>query len=308
MLQGRSFYGKVIFSSSKLLDENADNITVIINTEFYREIALQLRSLGFADIYSNEYKNADEPIPETALTDTHFLVRKYNVLQELDIEECIALFDPQSKELYKNIIEKYRTANMDFSDLASQEPMYFNDILTLTENEVFADCGVYDGRNIVDFIFETNGKYKAVYGFEPDNTNYALLQRCFGDMDKIQLLNTAVGNVNGEISFDMRGTMSSKIVQNASDKNLTKVNIMKLDTMKIPPTLIKMDIEGGEYDALLGAERIITETKPKLVISVYHCDDDLYRLPMVIHKFRPDYKFYLRHHTNAYVDTVLYAY
>ena len=94
MLQGRSFYGKPIFNSSKLLDENADNITVIINTEFYREIALQLRSLGFADIYSNEYKNVDEPIPETALTDTHFLVRKYNVLQELDIEECIALFDP----------------------------------------------------------------------------------------------------------------------------------------------------------------------------------------------------------------------
>jgi FkbM family methyltransferase len=49
-------------------------------------------------------------------------------------------------------------------------------------------------------------------------------------------------------------------------------------------TLINMDIERAEYDALLGARRIIQTHKPKLAISVYHRDDDLCRIPQLIHE------------------------
>jgi hypothetical protein len=83
---------------------------------------------------------------------------------------------------------------------------------------------------------------------------------------------------------------------------------VKLDTyVKEPVTFIKMDIEGGEYNALVGAREIIREQKPKLAISVYHRDDDLIKIPLLIHEMLPEYRFYLRHHTPFNVDTVLYA-
>lgn len=41
------------------------------------------------------------------------------------------------------------------------------------------------------------------------------------------------------------------------------------------PTFIKMDVEGVEYQALLGAKQTISEYKPDLVISIYHYLKDI---------------------------------
>ena len=72
-------------------------------------------------------------------------------------------------------------------------------------------------------------------------------------------------------------------------------------------TFIKMDVEGSEYKALLGAEKIISCCKPKLAISIYHNPEDIWELPELILKMNPDYKFYIRHYSLAGEDTVLYA-
>lgn len=73
------------------------------------------------------------------------------------------------------------------------------------------------------------------------------------------------------------------------------------------PTFIKMDIEGAEKEALIGAEQIIRCHKPKLAICVYHKPEDIYVLPELINSFREDYRFYLRHYSNTIYETVLYA-
>ena len=72
-------------------------------------------------------------------------------------------------------------------------------------------------------------------------------------------------------------------------------------------TFIKMDIEGSEMKALSGARRLITTYKPKLAICIYHKLDDLWKILQYIHSLVPEYKFYVRHHSILYVDTVLYA-
>jgi len=68
-----------------------------------------------------------------------------------------------------------------------------------------------------------------------------------------------------------------------------------------------MDIEGGEYNALLGARAIITEFKLKMAISVYHYCDDLVRIPMQTRVMAPEHELYLRHHAPVSVDTGVYA-
>jgi hypothetical protein len=74
------------------------------------------------------------------------------------------------------------------------------------------------------------------------------------------------------------------------------------------PNLIKMDIEGAEYDALLGARQIIKEHTPGLAVSLYHRPEHLWQLPMLVESMVPGkYKFYTRSHAMNDFDLVLYA-
>lgn len=70
--------------------------------------------------------------------------------------------------------------------------------------------------------------------------------------------------------------------------------------------MIKMDIEGGEYSALLGAKRHIQEDLPKLFLSVYHSNDDLIRIPRLIADISDEYDFYLRYYGgNIYATEIV---
>ena len=68
-----------------------------------------------------------------------------------------------------------------------------------------------------------------------------------------------------------------------------------------------MDIEGSEQDALLGAAGIIRRDRPRLAICIYHKPEDLYEIPFLIKELVPEYRLYIRHHSDTYAETVLYA-
>ena len=68
-----------------------------------------------------------------------------------------------------------------------------------------------------------------------------------------------------------------------------------------------MDIEGSEYEALLGAKDTIYSSKPNLAICLYHKPNDLYEIPLLINSWNLGYKFYLRMHSYSAFDLVLYA-
>lgn len=69
-----------------------------------------------------------------------------------------------------------------------------------------------------------------------------------------------------------------------------------------------MDIEGAEYQALMGAADVIQRDMPTLMISVYHKQDDLIKIPLLIKSLNYRYKLYLRHYRSMSIqETVLYA-
>lgn len=71
---------------------------------------------------------------------------------------------------------------------------------------------------------------------------------------------------------------------------------------------IKMDIEGAEYQALVGARHTIEIYKPTLMISVYHRKDDFIRIPLLIKSLNPNYKIYFRHYRKmSEQETICYA-
>lgn len=74
-----------------------------------------------------------------------------------------------------------------------------------------------------------------------------------------------------------------------------------------PVTMIKMDIEGAEYDALIGGSKVIQRDRPILAVCVYHLQSDLWRLPLLARKMLPQHKLYLRPYEGDGFQTVLYA-
>ena len=60
-------------------------------------------------------------------------------------------------------------------------------------------------------------------------------------------------------------------------------------------------------NALEGAKNTIIKQHPILAISIYHKKSDIRKIPNYVLKLNPDYKFYIRHYSASFGDTVLYA-
>ena len=64
-----------------------------------------------------------------------------------------------------------------------------------------------------------------------------------------------------------------------------------LEELKIPKIdLIKMDIEGSEMDALIGAENVIKQHRPKMMIATYHGYTNSIECESIVKSIRGDYK------------------
>jgi FkbM family methyltransferase len=237
------------------------------------------------------------------------------VLSGLNTDNVREMFaDDFSKTTFYELIKAYKSGSFDFSHVNAHEPMYFNDIFkdSITPDEVFLSVGVLNVSTIVSFVLYTKGKYNKIYAFEPDVLIYKTLDRELSDFRDFEMFPFGLSDRDAKMFFDTTGVGFSKIVDDIGDHRgiLTEIEVKKYDDFaqcSLPPTLIKMDIEGAEYEALIGAEETIRKYKPKLAISAYHLDDDLVRLPLLIREMVPEYKLYLRHHTDNYGETVIYA-
>ena len=67
---------------------------------------------------------------------------------------------------------------------------------------------------------------------------------------------------------------------------------------------IKLDIEGSEMEALLGAAQSILKFKPKMALSIYHKQNDLFSIINYIKSTYKFYKLYLGHYSIHAEETV----
>jgi len=73
------------------------------------------------------------------------------------------------------------------------------------------------------------------------------------------------------------------------------------------PNLIKMDIEGAEYDALWGARHLIAEHRPALAICLYHRPEHLWQIPLLVQQLTGGGgKYFLRSHALNGWELVFY--
>jgi len=125
-------------------------------------------------------------------------------------------------------------------------------------------------------------------------------------MDKIIVRPCAVSDTSGMgCLIKNQESSSANVLTNGADFPIVTLD----EDIKCPISILKMDIEGSETKALLGARKHIEENKPKMMISVYHGFDDLIGIWKLIKEMNPNYQFYLRYYGGPIFPTeiVLYA-
>ena len=188
---------------------------------------------------------------------------------------------------------------------------YFDkDIVKLSKEEVFIDCGAYTGDTLSVFDELVDG-FKKYYAFEPDTRRFkaleSVIKRVKGEVVHIK---KGVWDKAGELRFSIDDGCGEICFGN---ENKNKTYSIPVDTIdgcvdsKDKVSFIKMDIEGSELNALSGAKLTIKRDKPTLAICVYHKKEDLITIPQYIKALNEDYKFYLRTYYPYCAELVLYA-
>ena len=185
-----------------------------------------------------------------------------------------------------------------------------------TGNEIFVDCGACTGDTIERFMAINNGVFKHIYAFEPGKKQLVAckerIQRVIKEWaineKSITLISAATGAENMELLFESGESITSSMI--VHDDKGEAVRVVSLDSffVDLPLSFIKLDVEGMEYDTLLGARQTIAQYRPKIAVCVYHKPDDLFRIYSLLRDINPDYMFKLRHHSSLLMETVLYCY
>lgn len=177
--------------------------------------------------------------------------------------------------------------------------------------EVVLDCGACIGEISTIFAMHV-GETGQVHLFDPIPAHVAFCnqQKILNPhlASRMHIVPMAVGATSNH-QEPLLASNSIEIKPNAiTDSSFPFISIDDyVHEHKIRVDVIKMDIEGGEYDALKGAENTLRKFQPRLMISAYHRPDDLWVLRELIQQINPNYKFYFGHHTPVQWESVLYA-
>lgn len=290
--------GSLPIISPQEMREKYSNANIIVCSVNYRdEIVQDLSNLGVAPehIFTRDELHLHEMTYDDFLPYAEGYRLAFHLLE-----------DNKSRQVLLERIGCYMTSELITS--SGEKNQYFDpEIITLRQDEVFVDGGMYTGDTAQAFFQFSNNQYNHYYGFEPDKRNFLAAKENLCGQPEVTLVRKGLWNSRQQFAFSGSLASSSKLDDGVGSDlvEVTALDIFFQD--KEPPTFIKMDIEGAELEALRGAEGLIRKYKPKLAICAYHKPEDVYTLPKLIKSFRSDYRFYLRHYTNTIYETVLYG-
>lgn len=291
--QGRKIYGKYIYAPEILLTVKVDKV-VILNAKYkdiYRQITkeLKLKNIIIEDreYFSNQFvikPGILKRYKDTADLDAREVL-EYIVQNELEVFnygfrekyqslDISVLYDKdcemyyviqQGKKMYFSreldtegaVIDYYKSILLE-QDRKSPHK-YLDEEFNVCYGDVVVDAGVAEGN----FALEVIDQVSKIYLIEADDGWVEALKETFKNyQDKVVII--------------------QKFLTSMDDGNYATLDGL----IDEPVDFIKMDIEGNEWDALLGAEKIIRRSeKIKCSICSYHSEYDETLIRAVLVKY-----------------------
>ncbi|MEO8256946.1 MAG: FkbM family methyltransferase [Acidobacteriota bacterium] len=183
-----------------------------------------------------------------------YLARKAGLLTLLERTTKRASFDAYEEKLAKIMFSQIRPGDVVW--------------------DVGANHGYYTAR-FADAVGESGG----VVAFEPARATFESLAKSIGGRKNVQLENSALGDVDGKAVLYVSAAADSAfdichLATTEDDsrlKSASEVRVLKGDTYRnthpsLAPTRIKIDVEGFEYEVLLGLSETLKSSR---LLSVF---------------------------------------
>lgn len=214
------------------------------------------------------------------------------------------LADEESRRTLKRIVD-FRTS-YDIECLSAfrnrEVTQYFESFINYDVPEAtFVDVGCFDGFTTEEFLRRVPNAARVI-ALEPDPKSFRVCVERLKEHAVVSVVNCAAGSHQGTLCFASNGSGSA-----IKPDGEISVAVDRLDQMVAAvPSLIKMDIEGAELEALEGSRELILRDGPVLAICVYHAPSHLWEIYDKVVSMRSDYAVFVRHYTESIYETVMY--
>lgn len=159
----------------QVLKEYSECIIVIAALAYRREITEQIEA---SDINSHVF--VFDALLEVLQNVTPADRRRFYLKSQSHLNWLYGrLADRFSRETLVQVVKGALTSSCDCYEEIARKPQYFPSFILdkMNDNEVFVDAGAYIGDTIMEFIDIVEDKYKLIYGFEPDKSNYLVCEK-----------------------------------------------------------------------------------------------------------------------------------
>ena len=325
------------FGSGRLVapdDEKVNrSIPILVTILGYSGVDDLLSGFGHEVIVSKPEVFCLFPEALRILTDDGFIWRQAPRSVQIDqIDDSslralrLLLVDDKSKQVCDSLM-RFRQCPFDVSYPGPDtHGFYFPPDVPLYSGDTpvsIIDCGAFTGDTLISFLSRLGPRVRRYAAVEPSPANALKLRAVVSTLVEmnptsaldVQVFNIAVGDRNGVAVVREDGPASNLtydefIGTRHGDSDSGQVLVTTLDGLFAGEewSVLKMDIEGSEYEALTGARGIISRGNTTLAIAIYHKPQDLWRIPLLIATMAPEgYDYYLRQEGHWGLETTLYA-
>ena len=315
-VRGHSFHGRRVLSFSEARENYGDGMIVLLSFASSRPDVLELiaRVASVCELYAPDVPVCGDTLFDSAFYEAH----------KADFAAIRALLsDNASRKVFDGIIDYKLSGRMDIlrATESSAEDAYRH-ILHAEDFRTAADLGAYNGDSLRELMIYAPSLSQAI-AMEPDRRNFKKLSEWAAGLDgqgsnlTVHAVQAGAYDASGTLHFHASGNRNATLCDTpaftpdgtphmfaTSEQYFGKtvsVTVRPLDEIRrealgedTPLDYIKYDVEGSEAAALRGSSEVIRQCTPALLVSLYHRSEDLFELPLLIHKLCPDYRFYLR--------------
>lgn len=292
-VRGQQFRGFTVERYDALKERLGEELLVVIAFASERPEVLQ----RFAELDAEQEVVAPHlPLFEEEETVSNAWLQRY----ETELQAAYDLLaDDRSREVFSATLNYKLSGKIKYLFACeTQRVEDIRELLAPAQDEVYLDLGAYNGDTIRELGELTDWRWRELVAVEPDRRNCRKLRVLAEELAErglpVEVYEAGIWSEQGELGFSDSGGRQSTFI--GAEKKTVPVTTIDALAEGREVSLIKMDVEGAELQALAGGRETLQKFAPKLFVAAYHYDVDLFRLPLLLQKIVPHYKIYLRKH------------